>query len=43
MMTDNFNLNDRAKRWINAIRNKYVSHIVEDKREHVELSGTLTK
>ena len=43
MMTDDFKLNGRAKNWINAIRNKYVSQIVEDKREKIELSGTLTK
>lgn len=43
MMTDDFKINGRAKNWINAIRNKYVSQIVEDKREKIELSGSLTK
>jgi len=46
MMTNDFKLNDRAKRWIHAIRNKYVSQIVEDKREKpekIELIGSLTK
>jgi len=43
MMTDNFQLNARAKSWINAIRSKYVSQIIEDKREKVVLTGSLTK
>ena len=43
MMTDDFQLNDRAKNWINAIRSKYVSEIVEDKREKPILMGSLTK
>ena len=43
MMTDNFQLNARAKNWINAIRSKYVSQIIEDKREKVMLTGSLTK
>jgi len=43
MMTDNFKLNARAKNWIKAIREKYVSQIVEDKREKIVLTGSLTK
>lgn len=43
MMTDNFKLNARAKKWIDAIRSKYVSQIVEDKREQIALTGSLTK
>lgn len=43
MMTDNFQLNARAKNWINAIRGKYTSQIVEDKRKPMELAGSLTK
>ncbi len=43
MMTDNFQLNDRAKNWIKAIREKYTSQIVEDKRVNLNLIGTLTK
>lgn len=43
MMTDDFDLTDRAKNWINAIRNKYTSEMVEDKREMPELIGSLTK
>ena len=43
MMTDDFKLNTRAKNWIKAIRSKYVSEIVEDKREKVMLTGSLTK
>jgi ATP-grasp domain len=43
MMTDNFQLNARAKKWINAIRSKYVSQIIEDKREKLMLTGSLTK
>ncbi len=43
MMTNDFKLNARAKKWINAIRRKYVSQIVEDKREKIVLTGSLTK
>jgi len=43
MMTDDFKLNKRAKDWIKAIRSKYVSQIIEDKREKVVLTGSLTK
>lgn len=43
MMTDNFTLNARAKNWIQAIRGKYTSQIVEDKREKIVLTGSLTK
>lgn len=42
MMTDDFKLNARAKSWIKAIRSKYATQIVEDKREIV-LTGSLTK
>jgi len=43
MMTDDFELTDRAKNWINAIKGKYSSQIVEDKREQPSLIGSLTK
>lgn len=43
MMTDDFEINDRANQWIKAIRDKYVSQIVEDKREPLHLTGSLTK
>jgi hypothetical protein len=43
MMTDDFKLNARAKKWISAIRGKYASQIVEDHREQVVLTGSLTK
>lgn len=43
MMTDDFELTDRAKSWINAIQNQYASTVVEDKREISELSHSLTK
>lgn len=43
MMSDNFQLNTRAKNWIKAIREKYVSQVIEDKREKIALSGSLTK
>ena len=43
MMTDDFELNDRAQKWIKAIRNQYVSELVEDKRKEVVLTGSLTK
>ncbi len=43
MMTDKFNLTDRAKTWINAIQKKFASHILEDQRERPEIIGNLTK
>jgi hypothetical protein len=43
MMTDEFQLNPRAKAWINAIKSQYSSEMVEDKREPVTLKGSLTK
>jgi glutathione synthase/RimK-type ligase-like ATP-grasp enzyme len=43
MMTDNFQLNKRSKDWLTAIRGKYTSQIVEDKREQIVLMGSLTK
>lgn len=43
MMTDNFELTDRAKDWIKGIRNQYVSEMVEDKRKPANLKGSLTK
>ena len=43
MMTDDFKLNKRAKDWIKAIRGKYISQIVEDKRKQTLLTGSLTK
>jgi biotin carboxylase len=43
MMTDDFDLTDRAKNWINAIKGKYTSQIIEDKREQPHLIGSLTK
>ncbi|MBZ9630207.1 biotin carboxylase [Salegentibacter sp. LM13S] len=42
MMTDDFQLNNRAKHWIKAIRGQYASEMVEDKKKP-KLSGTLTK
>ena len=43
MMTDDFKLNARAKKWISAIRGKYSSQVIEDRREKIVLSGSLTK
>lgn len=43
MMTDDFKLNQRAKNWIKAIRAQYTSQIIEDRREKVILTGSLTK
>ncbi|MBC2839833.1 biotin carboxylase [Robiginitalea sp. SC105] len=43
MMTDDFQLNSRAKKWITAIRGKFESQLVEEKREKVALTGSLTK
>ncbi|WP_199851593.1 biotin carboxylase [Brumimicrobium mesophilum] len=43
MMTNDFKLNKRAKNWIKAIRAQYSSQIIEDRREKVILTGSLTK
>ncbi|MEX1190070.1 MAG: biotin carboxylase [Bacteroidia bacterium] len=43
MMTKDFNLTQRAKNWIAAIRAQYASQLIEDKRAHPELIGSLTK
>jgi len=43
MMTDDFELTNRAKNWIKNIRSKYKSNLIEDKREMPELIGSLTK
>ncbi len=43
MMTDDFQLTERAKNWIAAIRAQYTSQLIEDKREQPVLSGSLTK
>jgi D-alanine-D-alanine ligase-like ATP-grasp enzyme len=43
MMTDDFQLNSRAKGWINAIKSQYASEMVEDKRSPANLIGSLTK
>ncbi len=43
MMNDDFELTARAKNWIKSIQGKYVSQIVEDKREQILLSGSLMK
>lgn len=43
MMTDNFNLTQRAKDWITAIHGMYATQLVEDKREMPVLKGSLTK
>lgn len=43
MMDDDFVVNKRAKNWINAIRSKYESYVIDDKKEQVALTGSLTK
>jgi len=43
MMNDNFELTDRAKRWINAIRANYTSQITEDKGKELDLTGSSFK
>lgn len=43
MMTDNFQLTQRARTWINAIQGNYVSTVLEDKTEQPEIIGNLTK
>jgi hypothetical protein len=43
MMTYNFKLNKRAKTWINVVREKYVSQVIDNKENTVELIESLTK
>lgn len=43
MMTNDFKLTNRAKDWIKAIRGKYSSQVVKDKRKKPVLTGSLTK
>jgi len=43
MMTDNFELTARAKTWIAAIRSHYSSELYDDKRQPLQLKGSLTK
>lgn len=43
MMTDDFELTERAQDWIKAIRAKYKSTVIEDKRDQPEFIGSLTK
>lgn len=43
MMTDDFQLTDRAKNWISAIQSKYTSVLIEDKEAQPVLIGSLTK
>lgn len=43
MMTNDFKLTARAKNWIKSIKSQYVSEMVEDKREQLTLTGSLTK
>lgn len=43
MMTDNFQLTQRAKTWIQAIQNNYTSVVLEDKIVMPEVIGNLTK
>ena len=43
MMTDNFQLTNRARQWIKAIRGKYTSVSTEDVSIPADLTGSLTK
>lgn len=43
MMTDDFELTQRSKKWIKGIRDQYVSHEVSENRELPILTGSLTK
>jgi len=43
MMTNDFKLTKRAKEWTAAIRSHFVSQMVEDKREHMLISGSVAK
>ncbi|MER3328240.1 MAG: biotin carboxylase, partial [Candidatus Kapaibacterium sp.] len=43
MMTKDFRLNQRARKWIDAIRAQYSTRLIKDKRIEKHLKGTLTK
>lgn len=43
MMTKDFKLNQRARKWIDAIRAQYTTRLIEDKRIEKQLKGSLTK
>lgn len=43
MMTDDFELTDRAKAWINAIRQNYSSTPIQTKEEQAAVMGSLAK
>ena len=43
MMTDDFQLTERAKNWIKSIRAQYTSQLIEDKREPQELANGMVK
>lgn len=43
MMTDDFQITDRAKTWINAIRSKYQSNRVDANSKSIALTGSLSK
>ncbi len=43
MMTKDFKLNQRARKWIDAIRAQYSTRLIEDKRIEKHLKGSLTK
>jgi biotin carboxylase len=43
MMTDDFKLNERSKKWIAAIHSQYSMTLIEDKAVTPELLGGLTK
>lgn len=43
MMTDDFELTERAKKWIKAIHIQYASDIIEDKRPDADIIGNINK
>lgn len=43
MMTKDFRLNQRAKKWIEAIRAQYSTRVIENKKPVQHLKGSLTK
>jgi len=43
LMTDDFELTERAKNWLEAIRSEFVSDMLEDKDQPLLLAGSLTK
>ncbi|NQY67633.1 MAG: biotin carboxylase, partial [Flavobacteriales bacterium] len=43
LMTDDYQLTERAEKWTKAIRGKYVTQLIKDNRDIPQHSGMLAK